>query len=163
MEHNEISRIMRLLTVLQFRRHCAISELTEMPRKSRRTAHKDLKFLKKAGLPCRFDISRHCYVFDLSEYFGFAWSLLREGQIDEVELRFCPEIAAEVADTQWHETQITTFENDGSAVLEFHVDGLNEITWWILGYGDKVEVLAPKVLKQWIAQIMSKIADSKPR
>jgi len=45
-------------------------------------------------------------------------------------------------------------------VLKFRVDGLNEITWWILGYGDQVEVLAPKALRQRIAQIASRIVDS---
>ncbi len=98
--------------------------------------------------------------FDLREYFGYAWSLLREGQIHEVELRFCPRIAAEVAEVQWHQTQTASFEDDGSLVLKFRVDGLNEITWWILGYGDQVEVLAPKALRQRIAQIASRIVDS---
>ena len=52
------------------------------------------------------------------------------------------------------------FENDGSAVLKFRVDGLDEITWWILSYGDKVEVLAPYTLRQRIAQIASRMANS---
>jgi predicted DNA-binding transcriptional regulator YafY len=147
---------------MQSRKGCEISELTEMPGKSRRTVYRDLKEMEKAGLPCRFDTRQHCYVFDLREYFGYAWSLLREGQIYEVELRFCPRIAAEVAETQWHETQTAFFENDGSAVLKFRVDGLNEITWWILGYGNQVEVLAPRALRQRIAQIALKIADSQP-
>jgi predicted DNA-binding transcriptional regulator YafY len=77
-------------------------------------------------------------------------------------LRFCPEIAAEVAEVQWHKTQTASFEDDGSAVLKFRVDGLNEITWWVLGYGNQVEVLVPKTLRQRIAQITSKIADSQP-
>jgi predicted DNA-binding transcriptional regulator YafY len=98
--------------------------------------------------------------FDLREYFGYAWSLLREGQIYEVELRFCPGIATDVAEVQWHQTQTASFEDDGSVVLKFRVDGLNEIIWWILGYGDQVEVLAPKVLRQRIAQIASRIVDS---
>jgi predicted DNA-binding transcriptional regulator YafY len=98
--------------------------------------------------------------FDLREYFGYAWSLLREGQIYEVKLRFCPGIASDVAEVQWHETQIASFEDDGSVILKFRVDGLNEITWWILGYGDQVEVLAPKALRQRIAQIASRIVDS---
>jgi proteasome accessory factor B len=319
MKNNRIGRIMQLLTALQSRRGYAISELTEMLGKSRRTVYRDLKELEKAGLPCRFDTRQHCYVldlqsslptfalskdeafsllllfrgashkiqlpfayparllslkienclrrevrqccdasfrfisigpapkvkmdlldktfmqvleaiqikrvlaihcylpveqrsvttdlnpyylvysahtwhaigessfhkavqtfslnqikqlnpldryfveddkFDLREYFGYAWSLLREGQIYEVELRFCPRIAAEVAEVQWHETQTASFEDDGSVVLKFRVDGLNEIIWWILGYGDQVEVLAPKALRQRITQIASRIVDS---
>jgi predicted DNA-binding transcriptional regulator YafY len=98
--------------------------------------------------------------FDPREYFGYAWSLLREGQLYDVELRFRPPIAADVAETQWHHTQAVSFEPDGSAVLKFTVDGLSEITWWVLSYGDQVEVLAPSELRQKIVQIASKMADS---
>jgi proteasome accessory factor B len=37
--------------------------------------------------------------------------------------------------------------------VEFRVDGLNEITWWVLGYGDYVQVLAPKALRERVLQI----------
>ena len=318
MKNSRTGRIMQLLTALQSRRGYAISELTEILGKSRRTVYRDLKELEGAGLPCRFDTRQHCYTldlqsplptlalskneafslllllreashnirfpfaypaqllslkienclrrevrqfcnasfrfisispapktkmglldkifmqvleatqvqrtlnihyrlpteqntittnlnpyylvysectwhaigessfhkavhtlelnnitqltpldryfvedekFDLREYFGYAWSLLREGQIYEVKLRFCPGIASDVAEVQWHETQTASFEDDGSVVLKFRVDGLNEITWWILSYGDQVEVLAPKALRQRIAQIASRIVD----
>jgi hypothetical protein len=91
--------------------------------------------------------------FNLSEHFGYAWSLLREGQIYEVVLKFSPEIAVEVAEVQWHKTQNVAFEEDGSAILKFMVDGLNEITWWILSYSNMVEVFSPGILRQRIVQI----------
>jgi predicted DNA-binding transcriptional regulator YafY len=40
--------------------------------------------------------------------------------------------------------------------VEFRVDGLGEITWWILGYGDQVEVLAPVALRNNIVDIARK-------
>jgi predicted DNA-binding transcriptional regulator YafY len=98
--------------------------------------------------------------FNLQEYFGYAWSLLREGQIYTVELKFSPEIAEDVAETQWHETQTVSFNDDGSVTLKFRVDGLDEITWWILSYGDRVEVLKPIVLRQRIAEIARRMANS---
>jgi predicted DNA-binding transcriptional regulator YafY len=36
--------------------------------------------------------------------------------------------------------------------VEFRVDGIEEISWWILGYGDQVEVLSPAVLRKRTAQ-----------
>jgi predicted DNA-binding transcriptional regulator YafY len=39
------------------------------------------------------------------------------------------------------------------------VDGLGEITWWILGYGNQVEVLAPAALRTKIADIAKKTAE----
>jgi predicted DNA-binding transcriptional regulator YafY len=98
--------------------------------------------------------------FDLQEYFGYAWSLLREGRIYNVELKFSHEIAADMAEVQWHKTQTVSFEDDGSAILSFRVDGLNEIIWWILSYGDQVEVLAPLALRQRVAEIARRIANS---
>jgi len=91
--------------------------------------------------------------FDVSEYLGRAWSMIPEGRLYNVKLRFLPEVAHSVAEVQWHSTQKVTFEDDGCAIVEFRVDGLNEITWWILSYGDTVQVLAPRVLRQRIVEI----------
>lgn len=91
--------------------------------------------------------------FDLSDYIGRAWSMIPEGRLYSIRLRFLSEIARNVADVQWHSTQTVTFQDDGSAILEFRVDGLNEITWWILSYGDKVQVLAPPALRQKVINI----------
>ncbi|MHC4720326.1 MAG: helix-turn-helix transcriptional regulator [Planctomycetota bacterium] len=85
--------------------------------------------------------------FDLYDYLGRAWSMIREGRIYNIKLRFLPKVATNVAEVQWHSTQKTTYNSDGSVTMEFRVDGLGEITWWVLGYGDQVQVLAPKALR----------------
>jgi predicted DNA-binding transcriptional regulator YafY len=95
--------------------------------------------------------------FDIREYLGRAWSMIPEGRLYHVKLRFLPEVAHDVAEVQWHSTQEVSFEDDGAAIVEFRVDGLNEITWWILNYGDQVQVLSPKVLRQRICQIAQKM------
>jgi len=91
--------------------------------------------------------------FDLSEHLGRAWSMVPEGRLYNVRLRFLPEIAHSVADVRWHSTQTEIFQDDGSIIMEFRVDGLNEITWWILSYGDRVQVLAPAALRQRVMEI----------
>jgi proteasome accessory factor B len=92
-----------------------------------------------------------CFVgsesFDLYDFFGRAWSMIPEGKIYNIKLRFLPMVANNVAEVQWHSTQKVTHNRDGSATIEFRVDGLREIAWWILGYGDQVQVLAPKSLR----------------
>jgi proteasome accessory factor B len=90
--------------------------------------------------------------FDLCDYLGNAWSMIPEGRLYSVKLRFSPKVARNVAEVQWHRSQKTSFEPDGSLRAEFVVDGLNEIYWWILGYGDQVEVLAPAALRKKIFQ-----------
>ena len=108
-----------------------------------------------------------CFVednnFDVHEYLGQAWSMVPEGRLYNVRLKFKPEVAHRVAEVQWHSTQMVTFEDDGSAIIEFRVDGLNEIIWWVLGYGDKVQVLAPATLRQRIVEIVEKIVRASQR
>ncbi len=91
--------------------------------------------------------------FDLSDHLGRAWAVVTEGKLYTVKLRFAPEIAHDVTSRQWHDTQNVTMEEDGSVLLEFRVDGLNEITWWVVSFADKVEVLAPEALRERIHEI----------
>ena len=98
--------------------------------------------------------------FNLSKYLGVVWSMIPEGQFYNVKLKFFPEVAHDVAEVRWHSTQKVTFNNDGSAIVEFLIDGLNEITWWILSYGDRVQVLAPKILRQRIIEIAQKMVNA---
>jgi len=103
------------------------------------------------------EITDKCFLggekFDLAEFFGRAWSMIPEGQLYNVKLRFLPKVANNVTEVQWHSTQKVTHNSDGSAIVEFRVDGLGEITWWILGYGDQVQVLAPKALRNKVVEV----------
>jgi proteasome accessory factor B len=109
--------------------------------------------------------------FDIQEYLGRAWSMVPEGRLYDVKLKFLPEVANNVIKRQWHSTQKVSFEQDGSAIVEFRVDGLGEITWWILSFGDKVRVLAPAMLRERVIKIAQSLikqneqlssVDSKP-
>ncbi len=96
--------------------------------------------------------------FDPNEYFGRAWSMIPEGKIYTVKLHFTPKVATNVAEVQWHPSQQATRNADGSVTLEFRVDGLGEIIWWVLGYGDQVEVLAPAELRKRVAETAERMA-----
>jgi proteasome accessory factor B len=99
--------------------------------------------------------------FDLKEHMGRAWSIRPEGLIYSVELWFAPEVAADVISVNWHETQYSEIQGDGSAIVEFRVDGLNEIVWWVLGYGHHVKVLSPRPLRRKVKEIAEKILKTK--
>jgi len=89
---------------------------------------------------------------DMEKHFGDAWCMIPEGKSYNVHLHFEPKVAGNVAEVHWHHTQRVEWNPDGS--LEFHaqVDGLGEISWWILGYGDQVRVVSPPALKKRIRQ-----------
>lgn len=86
--------------------------------------------------------------FDVDEYLGRAWSLIPEGRLYDIRLRFLPRVARNVSEVKWHSTQEVSFNDDGSVTMDFRVDGLGEIAWWILGYGDQVEIIRPAALRK---------------
>ena len=91
--------------------------------------------------------------FTVESYLGNAWHLIPEsGPDQEVVVRFAPLVARNVAEVVWHKTQRLVHREDGSLDFHVRVSGLNEISWWILGYGDQAEVLKPAGLRQLIAQ-----------
>jgi proteasome accessory factor B len=85
--------------------------------------------------------------------------VIPEGKIYNVKLKFTPKVATNVTEVYWHSTQKVTHNSDGSAIMEFRVDGINEIFWWILGYGDQVQVLSPKVLREKIIKAATNIVE----
>lgn len=89
--------------------------------------------------------------FTLKRFFGNAWSMIREpGPDQEVVVRFSPLVAQNVSEVAWHSTQRVLWNSDGSLDFSVTVSGLNEISWWILGYGKEAEVLKPLKLRQMI-------------
>ncbi len=102
--------------------------------------------------------------FSLEEYFGNAWVMIPEGKKYNIELIFSPKVARNVAEVNWHKTQTCEFLEDGSLKFSINVDGLTEISWWILGYGDNVRVAKPAKLAKMIKQTaenMIKLYDKK--
>ncbi len=89
----------------------------------------------------------------LKEHFGLAWSMIPEGKVYEVHLHFEPKVAGNVAEVQWHPTQKVEWNDDRSIEYHVQVDGLGEILWWILGYGDQVKVIAPAALAKNVTRV----------
>ncbi len=91
--------------------------------------------------------------FSLERYLGNAWHLIREpGKSQQVVVRFQKMVAHNVAEVRWHKTQRIAWNSDETMDFSVTVDGLNEISWWILGYGDQAEVLKPAKLRTLIAE-----------
>jgi len=94
--------------------------------------------------------------FSLERYLGNAWHLIREpDNSHEVVVRFQKMVAHNVAEVAWHKTQQITWNDDGTMDFSVTVDGLNEISWWILGYGDQAEALQPPELRTLLASRLS--------
>ncbi len=91
--------------------------------------------------------------FTIDGYLGKAWQMIPEGKVHRVELEFTPKVGANVAEVRWHATQEHKLCDDGRCLVSFEVDGLGEITWWLLGYGDQVTVHKPVELRRRLAEV----------
>ena len=89
----------------------------------------------------------------LEKHFSLAWSMIPEGKIHKIHIHFDPKVAGNVAEVQWHKTQSIKWNKDKSIEFYAEVDGINEITWWLLGYGDMVRVIAPEILARRVFDI----------
>jgi len=104
----------------------------------------------------RFEVPRG---FSIERYLGNAWHLIPERGPDyHVRLRFSKMVSRNVAEVAWHKTQQIHQNPDGTLDFSATVSGLSEISWWILGYGDQVEVLEPPELRELISKRIANMA-----
>jgi predicted DNA-binding transcriptional regulator YafY len=97
--------------------------------------------------------------FDINRYLAGAWGIFHSGEPVEVRLRFFPPAAARVKESIWHPSQQLSEDRKGVVTMTVTVAGTVEITPWILGWGDAVEVLAPRDLRDKIAATGQKMGE----
>lgn len=90
--------------------------------------------------------------FDANKYFSSAWGIVVEGEEQTVKLKFNPEIARLMEETIWHPSQALEKQADGSAIMTLRVFYTYELVTWIMGWGEKVEVLEPAELRKEVLQ-----------
>ena len=92
----------------------------------------------------------------LTPYFANAWGVSRGPETHDVELLFTSDAAPLVTETRWHATQSVEKQADGSVLLRFRIDGLDEILWWILGWCGRVKILEPPTLREMVVKQLQK-------
>jgi predicted DNA-binding transcriptional regulator YafY len=185
-----LSRLLRIMDMLQSGRVYNSQDLAQLCGVSRRTVFRDIAALQDAGLSVLQDESRRGYFLpnrkrrpstesapadalsranvcgeqsETGQAISFpspVWTVaakisrnlprhvFRDSQGPcEVVIQFAADVARNVADVNWHHTQHTKFFPDGRLEFRVTVDGLEEISWWILGFGDRAVVLQPPELR----------------
>ena len=89
--------------------------------------------------------------FDLEARLATGWRIMAGEKVEEVRLRFAPEITVQVSERQWHPSQTLTPTADGGCLLAVQVAMPREMKPWIRSWGAQVEVLAPGWLRADIA------------
>ena len=98
--------------------------------------------------------------FDANAYLASAWGIEVGGEAMTVRLKFKPDVARIMEETIWHPSQTLKRQSDGSMIMTVGVSISTELCSWILGWGEKVEVLEPTKLRKEIkktAKAMAKI------
>jgi predicted DNA-binding transcriptional regulator YafY len=97
--------------------------------------------------------------FTLDKHFGQAWRMMPAGKLYDIKLHFDATVAETVADTHWHDSQDVEWLEDASVKIGLRVDGLEEIVWWIMGYGPHCRVMEPPELKERIEKLHQSAAE----
>ncbi len=95
--------------------------------------------------------------FDANRYFSAAWGIVVEGEAQTVRLRFGAELARLMEEAVWHPSQVLERRADGSVIMTLRVFYTYELVNWILGWGEKVEVLEPEALRKEVLQTARKM------
>ena len=90
----------------------------------------------------------------LADRLDRAFGLIEESP-EEVKIWIAPEWAYFVKERSWHPTQTIELQKDGSVILTMRCGGLDELTAWVLSFGQAAKVLSPQVL---IDQVSSQLA-----
>lgn len=89
--------------------------------------------------------------FSIDDYAARAFGVWQHpDQHGEVIWRFNPEAADHAADFCFHPTQKLERRADGSLIVRFEASGWLEMAWHLYQWGDKVEVLGPRGLRDYV-------------
>jgi len=90
--------------------------------------------------------------FDPSAFLSSSWGIVVKGEVKTIKLKFDPEIARIMEETVWHPSQVLEKQGDGSVIMTLRVTDTVELRSWILGWGEKVEVLEPAEIREKIVK-----------
>lgn len=90
--------------------------------------------------------------------FAGSFGIFAGGKPGRVRIRFAKEVAPYVLRRRWHPTQRARDLGDGAVEVSFRVAGLEELKSWVLGFGDRAEVLEPATLRAEMGAIAARMS-----
>lgn len=92
--------------------------------------------------------------YSAAKFMRHAWQSYRGdgGPVQDVTLRFHPQVARQVSERRWHHSQQVEPQEDGSLIVRLRVALSPELTGWILRWGEFCEALGPAGLREAIRQ-----------
>ena len=95
--------------------------------------------------------------FDLRRYAERSFGTFQE-KVFDVRLRFDVDVAPDAKAFQFHPSQTTVENSDGSLTVRFRAGGVQEICWHLVTWGASVTILEPPVLRQRLTEMCASLA-----
>ncbi|MCY4485655.1 MAG: WYL domain-containing protein [Deltaproteobacteria bacterium] len=95
--------------------------------------------------------------FDLRRYAERSFGTFQERPV-EVVLRFDADAAPDAKEFQFHPSQTTVENSDGSLTVRFEAGGTEEICWHLVTWGENVRIVEPSSLHQRLVELCASLA-----
>ena len=96
--------------------------------------------------------------FDANKFFGASWGIITGGEVKTIKLRIRNTTIMKIMEeTIWHPSQILGKQADGSMVMTLNITDTQEFYSWILGWGEKIEVLEPLEIRKKVIDTLKKM------
>jgi predicted DNA-binding transcriptional regulator YafY len=97
--------------------------------------------------------------FDANEFFKSSWGISIDGDIKVIKIRIkSPDVIKLVEESVWHPSQVLEKQKDGSMVMTLKIIDTYEFYSWVLGWGDRVEVLEPFEVRKAVIETIKKMS-----
>ncbi|MDB5450272.1 MAG: putative transcriptional regulator [Phenylobacterium sp.] len=89
--------------------------------------------------------------FSLQDYADESFGIYHD-EVQDIVLRITPQGADEAVRWRFHANQSVEPQADSSVLVRFRASGMLELAWHLFTWGDKVQVLAPAVLRETLLE-----------
>lgn len=96
--------------------------------------------------------------FDLSQHLSGSFGVFHGDGDVQVVVKFAPEVARYVEESEWHASQKLRRQKDGSLTAEFQLSSTAEIKQWILSFGRHAEAISPRELREELCAEVAALA-----
>ncbi|HET8832249.1 MAG TPA: WYL domain-containing protein, partial [Casimicrobiaceae bacterium] len=104
--------------------------------------------------------ARRPKAFELASFLKDGWAHYGTGKSIRLDARFTGEAAEHLNETPLSEDQNLGGDAHGRMRLRATVADTPQLRWWLLAFGDAVELVGPAALREWFAQTTAKMAEA---
>lgn len=98
--------------------------------------------------------------FDANKFLSSSWRVIAGGEVKSIKLKIVdPEIMRIMEETLWHPSQVLEMQKDGSMIMRLKVTPTVDFLSWILGWGEKIEVLEPEEVRKEVIRTAERIVE----